>query len=321
MRKAAGTRRAQSARRGPEPPRRSSAMRSIRQSMVAYRFLIPWLIGLLTLTLGSFAYSIYLSFTDYNLLSSPKWTGLANYTQMFNDELFLKSLGVTILYVVVSVPARLIVSLLIAVLLSQDIKGIGIYRTIFYIPSLIGTSVGVAIMWQNIFSDNGLFNMILGLLGVDNAPAWVASPHYAIYVIVLLSVWQFGSEMIIFLAGIKQIPDPLYEAATMDGASKIKQFFSITIPMLSPVIFFNLVMGTINAFMVFTQGYIITQGGPMDSTLFYVLYLYRQGFQYFHMGYAAALAVVFLIVVAVFAGFLFLTSKFWVHYEDTEEAK
>ncbi len=279
----------------------------------------PWLIGLLTLTLGSFLLSVYLSFTEYDLLSPPEWVGLDNYATMLTDDLFITSLMVTLLYVVVAVPVRLVVSLLFAVLLSQDIKGIGIYRTLLYIPSLIGTSVGVAIMWQNIFSDRGLINMVLMNIGVDDPPAWVSSPQYAIYVIVLLSIWQFGSEMVIFLAGLKQIPDPLYEAAAIDGASKVGQFFHITLPMLSPVIFFNLVMGTINAFMVFTQGYIITHGGPINSTLFYVLYLYRQGFQYFHMGYAAAMAVVFLIVVAVVAGFIFLTSKYWVHYEDTED--
>lgn len=284
--------------------------------MVAYRFLIPWMIGLLTLTLGAFLFTIYLSFTHYDLISTPKWAGLANYKSMAGDGLFIKSLGVTALYVVVAVPARLILSLIFAVLLNTDTKGISIYRTIIYLPSLIGTSVGVAIMWKNIFKANGLFNLLLHTLGVHETPSWVSNPHSAIYVIILLSVWQFGSEMIIFLAGLQQIPDSLYEAAEIDGASTVSRFFHVTMPMLSPVIFFNLVMGTIQAFMVFTQAYVITDGGPVDSTLVYVLYLYRQGFKYFNMGYGAALSVVFLIIVAVSAGLLFLTSRFWVHYED-----
>lgn len=289
-------------------------MTALRKSLTAYGFLLPWLIGLLTLTLGSFFFSIYLAFTHYDLLSPPNWVGIDNFKEILTDQLFYTSLKVTLLYVVVSVPLRLFFSLIVAVLLNKDIKGIGIYRALFYIPSLIGTSVGVAIMWKNIFSADGLLNQFLAAFGIDGT-SWISDPQYAIYVIVLLNVWQFGSEMIIFLAGLKQIPDTLYEAASIDGATKIKQFYHVTIPMLSPMIFFNLVMGTINAFMVFTQGFIITHGGPINSTLFYVLYLYRQGFQYFHMGYAAALAVIFLIIVAVSTIFLFLTSKFWVNYD------
>ncbi|WP_085522984.1 carbohydrate ABC transporter permease [Tuberibacillus sp. Marseille-P3662] len=289
-------------------------MAALRRNLTAYGFLMPWLLGLLVLTLGSFFFSIYLAFTHYDLLSAPQWAGLSNFKKILSDELFYTSLKVTILYVVVSVPLRLIFSLLVAVLLNRDIKGIGIYRALFYVPSLIGTSVGVAIMWRNIFSDEGLVNDVLGMVGIEGV-SWISDPRFAIYVICLLSVWQFGSEMIIFLAGLKQVPETLYEAAAIDGASKIGQFFHVTVPMVSPLIFFNLVMGTINAFMVFTQGYIITEGGPINSTLFYVLYLFRQGFEYFNMGYAAALACIFLVIISVFAGFLFLTSKFWVHYE------
>ncbi|GGE49097.1 sugar ABC transporter permease [Pullulanibacillus camelliae] len=296
-------------------------MRAMRQSLAAYGFLFPWLIGLLVLTLGSFMFSIYLAFTNYDLISSPTWAGVSNFKSLFSDHLFYTSLKVTLLYVVVSVPLRLIFSLLVAALLNQEIAGIGIYRVIFYIPSLIGTSVGVAIMWQNIFSRNGLFNLILQSIGMAHPPAWVSDPQYAIYVLVLLSIWQFGSEMIIFLAGLKQIPDSLYEAAAIDGANRLNQFFHVTLPMLTPMIFFNLVMGTINAFMVFTQGFVITHGGPINSTMFYVLYLYKQGFEYFHMGYAAAMSIVLLVIVGVFAGFLFLTSKFWVHYEGEEGGK
>lgn len=293
-------------------------MTAIRKRLTPYVFMLPWLIGFLVLTLGAFLFTIYLAFTHYDMLTSPEWVGVSNFKEMLGDKLFLTALKVTALFVLISVPLRLIFSLLVAILLNQDIKGIGIYRTFFYIPSLIGTSVGVAIMWRSIFSGDGLINQALNGIGLTGLPAWVSNPHYALYVIVLLSIWQFGAEMIIFLAGLKQIPVTLYEAASIDGASKIRSFVHVTFPMLTPMIFFNLVMGTINAFMIFTQGYIITSGGPINSTLFYILYLYQQGFQYFHMGYASAMAIVFLFIVAVCAGFLFLTSKFWVHYEGTE---
>jgi len=283
-----------------------------------YIFMLPWLIGFLFLTLGAFLFTLYLAFTQYDLLSPPEWVGFDNFKEMFTSRLFLKSLKVTFLFVIVSVPLRLFFSLIIAMLLNQNIKGIGIYRTLFYIPSVIGTSVGVAIMWRSIFSGNGLINSFLELIGISDAPAWVSNPNFAIYVIVLLSVWQFGSEMIIFLAGLKQVPKSLYDASLVDGATKIRAFIHVTLPMLTPLIFFNLIMGTINAFMIFTQGYIITNGGPVNSTLFYIIYLYREGFEYFNMGFASALAIVILFIVAVVAGFLFLSSKYWVHYEGAE---
>lgn len=288
------------------------------KKITPYIFMFPWLIGFLILTLGAFSYTLFLAFTHYDLLSSPEWAGLDNFKEIFSDRLFIKALKVTFLFVIISVPLRLLFSLLVAMLLNQEIKGIGIYRALFYIPSIIGTSVGVAIMWRSIFSKEGLVNSALSLVGITDAPSWVSNPDYAIYVIVLLSIWQFGAEMIIFLAGLKQVPKTLYEASLVDGASKIKAFFHVTLPMLTPLIFFNLIMSTINAFMIFTQGYIITDGGPVNSTLFYILYLYRQGFEYFHMGFASALAVVFLFIVAVIAGLLFLTSKYWVHYEGAE---
>lgn len=283
-----------------------------------YIFMLPWLIGFLILTLGAFLFTLYLAFTDYNILSAPEWVGLTNFKDILSDGLFIKSVSVTLLFVIVSVPLRLFFSLLIAMLLNQDIKGIGIYRTLFYLPSVIGTSVGVAIMWRSIFSSDGLVNSFLELFGISNAPSWVSNPDYAIYVIVLLSIWQFGAEMIIFLAGLKQVPQNLYDASLVDGASRFKAFIHVTLPMLTPLIFFNLVMSTLNAFMIFTQGYIITNGGPINSTLFYVIYLYQQGFEYFNMGYASALAIVFLFILAVIAGFLFLSSKYWVYYEGVE---
>lgn len=289
-----------------------------RKKTTPYLFMTPWLIGFLVLTLGAFLFTLFLAFTQYDMLSDPEWVGLNNFKEIFSDRLFVQALKVTFLFVIVSVPLRLISSLLVAMLLNQDIKGIGFYRALFYIPSVIGTSVGVAIMWRSIFSKDGLVNSLLKLVGVTDAPSWVSNPNFAIYVIVLLSIWQFGAEMIIFLAGLKQVPQSLREASFMDGATRFKSFIHVTLPMLTPLIFFNLVMSTISAFMIFTQGYIITEGGPANSTLFYILYLYRQAFEYFHMGYASALAVILLFIVAVIAGFLFLSSKYWVHYGGDE---
>ncbi len=268
------------------------------------------------LTLGSVLFSVYLAFTNSNLLSPAHWNGIENFKQIFTaDPNFVASIRATLLYVLVSVPCRLVFALLVAVLLNRNVRGLGIYRAVYYLPSLVGGSVGVSIGWRELFSPNGTINLLLKHVGI-NGPSWLANPVGAFFVLVLLSVWQFGSEMVIFLAGLKQIPQTYYEAASIDGASKFQQFFKVTLPMLSPIVFFNLVMGTINAFMVFTQVYVITGGGPMNSTLFYVLYVYQQAFTYFHMGYAAALSIILLFMIAACTGLLFLTSKYWVKYEN-----
>ncbi|WP_067929573.1 carbohydrate ABC transporter permease, partial [Alicyclobacillus shizuokensis] len=239
----------------------------LRRNLSAYGFMTPWLLGIVFLTVGSMAFSIYLSFTNYDLLSSPRWVGLQNFHQIITqDSYFWASIRATFLYVVISVPCRLIFSLFIALILNQNIRGISAYRALFYLPSLLGNSVGVAIGWRELFDADGPINTFLRHVGL-NPPDWLADPHYAIYVICLLSVWQFGSEMVIFLAGIKQIPDSFYEASKIDGANAIQRFLRITLPMLSPIIFFNLVMGTISAFMVFTQVFVLTDGGPANSTL------------------------------------------------------
>jgi multiple sugar transport system permease protein len=292
----------------------SSLQTPLQRNLTAYAFLTPWLIGMIFLTIGSMLFTFYLAFTDYDLLSSPKWIGLGNFTNIWNDNDFWTSIKVTLLYVILSVPARLVASLLIALLLVKNIKGIGLYRAVIYLPSLIGGSVGASIGWKKLFDDNGPINSFLNLFGIQG-PTWIGNPSTAIIVLILLSVWQFGSEMVIFLAGLKQIPTILYEAATIDGASRIKQFFSITLPMLSPIIFFNLLMGTISSFMVFTQVYIITGGGPMKSTFLYVFYLYQHAFTYYHMGYAAALSIILLLIIAFVSGLIFLTSKLWVNYD------
>ncbi|GEO25355.1 ABC transporter permease [Alicyclobacillus acidoterrestris] len=287
-----------------------------KQSFAAYGFMTPWMLGMMFLTLGSVLFSVYLAFTNSNLLSPAHWNGIENFKQIFTaDPNFVASIRATFLYVLVSVPCRLVFALLVAVLLNRNVRGLGIYRAVYYLPSLVGGSVGVSIGWRELFSPNGTINLLLKHVGI-NGPSWLANPVGAFFVLVLLSVWQFGSEMVIFLAGLKQIPQTYYEAASIDGASKFQKFFKVTLPMLSPIVFFNLVMGTINAFMVFTQVYVITGGGPMNSTLFYVLYVYQQAFTYFHMGYAAALSIILLFMIAACTGLLFLTSKYWVKYEN-----
>lgn len=290
-----------------------------RENFVGYVFIAPWLIGFFVFTIYPILYSFILSFTSYNIVSSPKFIGLGNYIEMFfKDTLYWKSVKATFYYVFTAVPLRLIFALLVAMLLCRKTRAIGIYRSALYIPSLIGGSVAVAVMWRRIFMENGLLNAILRFVGIESNIAWLGHPIYTIWTIILLGAWQFGSSMLIFLAGLKQIPETYYESALIDGAGPFRKFFNITLPLLSPVIFFNLIMQLINGFMIFTQGLIITGGGPLNTTLFYALYLYRKAFQYYQMGYGCAMAWVMLMVVAVLTALLFKTSKFWVYYEAKE---
>jgi multiple sugar transport system permease protein len=290
-----------------------------RKNITAYLFLLPWLVGLFLFTLGPMISSLYLSFTRFELIQTPQWIGLQNYHDIFlQDDRFIKALKVTFLFVFVSVPLKLLFALIVAMLLNTNLKAVGLYRSVFYLPSLMGGSVAISIMWRQIFGEEGVVNKMLQWIGVTGQ-VWISHPSYAIYTLVLLAVWQFGSPMIIFLAGLKQIPDHLYEASAIDGASKWQQFVRITIPMLSPVLFFNLIMQTIAGFMVFTQGFIVTNGGPMDTTLFYAIYLYQKGFGYFQMGYASALAWILLAIIGMFTLILFKSSRMWVFYESGGE--
>lgn len=280
-----------------------------------YTFLLPWLLGFIVLTLGPMISSLYLSFTNYNLFDPPKWIGLDNYTTMFQDERFLQSVGVTVGYVVFGTPLKLAAALAVAMLLNSARKGQGFYRSAFYAPSLIGASVSIAIVWKAMFGDSGPVDQGLSFFGI-NIGGWVGNPSMTMPMFILLTVWQFGAPMVIFLAGLKQIPADLYEAASMDGAGPVRKFFNITWPMLSPVVFFNLLMETIHAFQIFSSAYIISngEGGPAGSTLFYTLYLYLRGFSDFRMGYASAMAWLLLIVVGILTLIIFRTSKSWVHY-------
>jgi multiple sugar transport system permease protein len=288
-----------------------------RGSAGGYLFLAPWLVGFFGLTLGPALVSLYLSFTDFDLLSNPRWVGAANYVRIATaDAKFTAAMHVTFAYVALAVPLKLAFALMVAMVLNKGIRGLSIYRAMFYLPSLLGASVAIAVLWRRLFAGDGLLNQALALFGI-HGPSWISNPDTALYTLVALSVWQFGSPMIIFLAGLRQIPRDVYEAAEIDGASRRQQFFRITLPMLTPVIFFNGVVQTIDAFKAFTPAFIISggTGGPIDSTLFYTLYLYQEAFAYFRMGYAAALAWILVLIIAAFTALAFLSSRYWVHYD------
>nr|WP_263324753.1 sugar ABC transporter permease [Neobacillus sp. Marseille-Q6967] len=294
-----------------------SFKKSWSRNAVGYMFLTPWLLGLLGLSLIPMVTSLYLSFTNYDMFTSPTWTGLENYKEMFQDMKYLASVKVTLTYVLFSVPLQLAFALGVALILNRGIKGIGFYRAAYYIPSLFGGSVAVALLWRQLFGGEGLVNKALAVFGIEGTN-WISTPETSLYTLVILAVWQFGSPMVIFLAGLKQVPLELYEAARIDGASKVRQFFKITLPMISPIILFNLIMQIIHAFQAFTPAYIISggSGGPLDSTLFYTLYLYQKAFTHFDMGYAAAMAWILLIAIAIISALIFATSKKWVFYQE-----
>lgn len=298
-------------------PRRRRWVRPNRQDGVAHLFMTPWLLGFVLITAVPLFASFYLAFTDYDILNAPEFTGLENFERMVDDDRFWAAAGVTLRYVVVSVPLQLAFALLLAVTLDRGIRGLAFYRGAYYLPSLLGTSVAVAVLWREVFGHSGLINQALDLVGIEGE-SWLQNPKTALSTLVILNVWTFGSPMVIFLAGLRQIPADLYEAARVDGAGKLRQFFNITVPMLTPIIFFNLILQTIGAFQTFNQAYIISggTGGPVDSTLFYTLYVYRQGFVSYNMGYASALAWVLMAVIAIVTAFHFLVSKYWVFYGD-----
>ncbi|WP_159619160.1 carbohydrate ABC transporter permease [Ruania rhizosphaerae] len=306
--------------RGPVTPEQRAARRkeASHDNKAGYLFLLPWLVGLFVFTLGPILASLYLSLTDYSLIQAPNFLGLDNYERMLTDDRLHQSLKVTLIYVGVGVPLQLALALGVAVLLNKGMRGLAFYRSVFYLPSMLGSSVAIALLWRQIFGTTGLVNQVLQLLGLDATTGYVSDPDYALWTLILLNVWTFGSPMVIFLAGLRQIPTMYYEAAALDGASRISQFARITMPLLSPIIFFNLVLQIINAFQAFTQAFVVSNGtgGPSDSTLFYTLYLYEQGFTRFDMGYASAMAWLLLAIIATFTAVNFLLAKFWVFYDD-----
>lgn len=311
----------------PPPPaatRRGGRGRRRREDVAGYVFLSPWLLGLMGITAIPMVLSLYLSFTDYSPLidvGEAEWIGLDNYREMFTaDPSYWHAVRVTVTFALVAVPLKLAAALGVALLLNRAFKGIAFFRGMFYLPSLLGGSVAVAIVWRSMFNREGAVNSFLGFFGIEGAP-WVNDPQWALETLMLLAIWQFGAPMVIFLAGLKQVPAELYEAAAVDGAGAWRQFTHITLPMLSPVIFFNLVLETIHGFQGFTSAFVLSggTGGPVDSTLMYTLHLYNKGFVELNMGYASAMAWVFLLVVGLITVVLFNTGKFWVHYSDNEE--
>lgn len=269
----------------------------------------PFIIGLFAFLLIPMGMSLYYSLCNYSVLSTPTFAGFKNYVNAFTaDPLFWTSMKVTFFFALVSVPLRLVFALIVALLLQKTSKANAFYRAAYYLPSIIGGSVAVSILWKRMFATDGVINQILG----TNYP-FLGNTSTAIWTLILLSIWQFGSSMLIFLSALKQIPASLYEAAEIDGANKARTFFKITLPLLTPTIFFNLVMQMINGFLAFTQCYIITQGKPMNSTLFYTVYMYQQSFEFYNTGYGAALAWIMLMVIGTITAILFATKKFWVY--------
>lgn len=287
--------------------------------VAGYVFILPFIIGFLAFIALPMLLSLGFSFTRFNILQSPVFIGLENYKTMFtSDPKFWKVFGVTMRYVVFSVPLRLLMALLVAMLLVKTSRLSGFYRAIYYLPSIIGSSVAVAVLWKRMFSSDGVINALLQAVNIDSKVAWLGRTDTALGVLIILAVWQFGSSMLIFLSGLKQIPLSLYEAARVDGANGVHRFFKITLPMLTPTIFFNLVNQVILGFMAFTQSYIITQGKPKDSTLFYAVYMYQNSFTYSKMGYGCAMAWFMVIVVSLITWFLFKTQHKWVFYETED---
>lgn len=268
-----------------------------KESTAGVVFSLPFIIGFLLFMVVPMGISFYYSLCDYNILSPPVFTGLNNYIKMFTDDnVFYKTIGVTFYFAFVSVPLRLIFALMVALLLLKSSKATGFYRAFYYLPSIIGGSVAVSILWKRMFATDGVVNLLLGILGIHTKFPWLGNNKTAIWTLIILAIWQFGSSMLIFLSSLKQIPVSLYEASRVDGANKFSQFFKITLPLLTPTIFFNLVMQMINGFLAFTQCFIITQGKPLNSTLFYTVYMYQQSFEFYNTGYGAALAWVMLAI-------------------------
>ena len=279
-------------------------------------YVLPWVIGFLIFQLYPFVMSLYYSFTNYNMIKAPVWVGLNNYIRIFTkDKYFFNSIRVTLLYVLMAVPMKLAFALLIAMVLNMKLRGINFFRTVYYLPSILGGSVAVSVMWRFLFAKNGMINQLLAILGISG-PAWLGDPHWALFTVSLLTVWQFGSSMVIFLAGLKQIPAELYEAAAVDGISKVGTFIKITLPMISSIIFFNLIMQMVNAFQEFTGVFVITSGGPMYSTYLYGMMLYENAFSNFKMGYASALSWILFVIILAFTALTFKSSSYWTYYED-----
>jgi multiple sugar transport system permease protein len=300
------------------PPRHFGISRkAFKRNLSGWLFASPWIIGFILWTLGPMIASLFIAFTEWDLITSPRWVGLANIKLMFDDALVGQALKVTTIYALVSVPIHLAVGLLLAVLLNSQISWLRFYRTAYYMPSVL-SGVAVALLWRWLFSaEFGLFNTLLSYFGIVG-PSWLGDERWALPSLILMSVWGVGAGVIIYLAGLQGIPTDLYEAAQVDGATNWSRFWFVTLPMMTPILFFQLVTGLIAALQIFTQAFIMTKGGPNNSTLFLLLYLYRNAFEYFRMGYASALAWVLFLYILALTLVLFRLSDLWVYYEGDD---
>lgn len=287
----------------------------MKRSKIGLLYISPWLFGMIFLTIYPFLNALYISFTDYNLVRTPNFIGFDNYIALFHDEVFIASIKATLKYTVFTVPLQLAFALFVAFILNFKLKGINFFRTAYYIPSLIGGNVAISVLWRFLFQEDGFINRLIGVFGAEPV-GWFSTTAGAMAVIVLLKVWQFGSSMLIFLAALKDVPSDLYEAASIDGAGKPYIFFRITVPLITPTIFFNLVMQLVNAFQEFNGPYLVTGKGPLNSTYLSSMFIYENAFTYFDMGYASAASwILFCIIVAVTL-ILFATQDKWVFYSD-----
>ena len=287
-----------------------------RRRYIGLLFISPWIIGFLVLQLYPFITSLIYSFAEYNIMSSPKFIGIQNYVQLLTrDREFWNSLRVTVIYTLFTVPGKLVVALLVAVLMNKNMRGVNAIRTIYYLPSLFGGSIAVSILWKLMFQNTGIINQIIGIVGIQPVK-WLGNPNTAMPVIIMLNLWQFGSAFVMFLAALKNVPGELYEAAEIDGANRVVQFFRITLPQISSIIFFNIIMQTITALQSFTGPMVITNGGPLKATYVLGLKLYTEAFSYYKMGYACAISWVIFILIMAVTGVLFRFSSMVVYYED-----
>jgi multiple sugar transport system permease protein len=301
-------------------PRRRVSKMALQENIAGWLMASPFLLGLLFWTLGPMFYSLYLSLTNWDLLTPAKWTGLDNYQTMLTDPLTWTALRVTTTYALGSIPLTMALGLALALLLNTKVRGLSVWRSIYYLPAIL-SGVAVSLLWQFIFSaDFGVLNYLLSLIGI-NGPPWLNSETWALPALIVMSVWAVGADMVIYLAALQGVPTELYEAAEVDGASSSRRFWHITLPMISPVLFFQLVMGIIYALQTFTQGFIMTRGGPNNATLFYVLHLYRSAFQYFRMGYASSLAWLLFIYILILTLLVFRSSARWVFYSGELKGK
>ncbi len=287
---------------------------------LGFLFVLPFVLGVLGFKLFPFVASFALSFTQYDLIDPPEWVGLQNYAELATaDPLFRKSLSVTLLFAALAVPLRVGFALFIAHVLNFKLRGINFFRSAFYLPSILGGSIATAVLWKFLFAKAGLVNLLMMKVGLQPI-AWLADEHYSMWTIVLLFTWQFGSAMVIFLAALQNVPQSLYEAAEIDGANRWQQFWRITVPLITPVIFFNLIMQMVQAFQEFNGPYMITEGGPLSSTYVLALYIYDQSFRFFNLGYGAALSWVLFALVGALSAISFWSSRYWVFYSGEKDA-